>query len=135
MITSSRSLTNYNACKQNMRDKSNYWLNRKSKMCSPLVQLHEDFHSLIGWEPTFFSQRNKTVVSESFITWKLLIVIFITPVITSYKQIGYFEIRKETKHSKNLIYLIQWLSSLPNTFKPYIYTASVLKTLTKISQE
>ncbi len=46
VITSSISLNNYNACERNMRHKSNYFLNRKSEMCSPEVQLHKDFHLL-----------------------------------------------------------------------------------------
>jgi len=46
VVTSSISLNNYNACKNNMKDKPNHLLNRKSKMCSPTVQHHEDYHSL-----------------------------------------------------------------------------------------
>jgi len=35
---------NFNACKNSMRDKSNYLLNRKSKPYSLLLELHEDCH-------------------------------------------------------------------------------------------
>jgi hypothetical protein len=46
VVMSSISLNNYNACKNNIKDKPNHLLNRKSKMCSLTVQLHEDYHSL-----------------------------------------------------------------------------------------
>ena len=47
MITNWIKLDNSNACKKNTRDKTNYSLNWNST-CVPLVlQLHEDYHSLI----------------------------------------------------------------------------------------
>jgi hypothetical protein len=46
VITSLTRLDNSNACKNNMKDKTNFLLNRKSKICSPVLQFHEDYRSL-----------------------------------------------------------------------------------------
>jgi hypothetical protein len=46
VITNLLRSNSFNTCKNNMNDKTNLILNRKSKICSPLLEFHEDYRLL-----------------------------------------------------------------------------------------